>query len=302
MTDRMALLESALDSLPDGLALLDCEGGVVFWNRAAEAITGYSLIDLLGCTVPDALRPLLNAPGATSVPADARSGRAALARARHKLGHDLPVITRTLLLRDELGDGLGAVTLFHPAERLDALPQGDSAGDRSAEECQAGLAQRLQSEFEDSQRSGEPFGVLWIAVDQGAELRRTHGAAACTAMAEKIRRALSAGLRPADELGRWSDDEFLVMAHERTPEMLVAHAQSLAGLARTADFRWWGDRVSLTVSIGAAQAHADESLPQLLNRAREAMRASMWGGGNRVTFAQRMDPSQDSAINSGVQA
>jgi chemotaxis protein MotA len=28
----------------------------------------------------------------------------------------------------------------------------------------------------------------------------------------------------------------------------------LAGLARTADFRWWGDRVSLTVSIGAAQA------------------------------------------------
>ena len=29
------------------------------------------------------------------------------------------------------------------------------------------------------------------------------------------------------------------------PEMLAAHAQMLAGLARTADFRWWGDRLSL---------------------------------------------------------
>ena len=28
----------------------------------------------------------------------------------------------------------------------------------------------------------------------------------------------------------------------------------LAGLARTADFRWWGDRVSLTVSVGVAMA------------------------------------------------
>ena len=37
----MALLESALDSLPDGVSLFECEGGVVFWNQAAEAITGY---------------------------------------------------------------------------------------------------------------------------------------------------------------------------------------------------------------------------------------------------------------------
>ena len=58
-------------------------------------------------------------------------------------------------------------------------------------------------------------------------------------------------------MGRWGDDEFLIVAHERSAEMLASHAQTLAGLARTADFRWWGDRVSLTVSIGAAQAGGD---------------------------------------------
>jgi GGDEF domain-containing protein len=69
--------------------------------------------------------------------------------------------------------------------------------------------------------------------------------------------------------------------------MLAAHAQVLAGLARTADFRWWGDRISLTVSIGAAQAAPSETLAQLLERAQEAMAASIDAGGNHITSAAR---------------
>ena len=86
-------------------------------------------------------------------------------------------------------------------------------------------------------------------------------------------------------MGRWGDDEFLVVSHERTPEMLAVHAQTLAGLARTADFRWWGDRVSLTASIGAAQANQVETLAQLLDRAQKAMTQSLHGGGNRISAA-----------------
>src|SRR5271157_5106726 len=97
-------------------------------------------------------------------------------------------------------------------------------------------------------------------------------------------------LRPGEELGRWGEDEFLVISHELTPEMLAAHAEVLAGLARTADFHWWGDRVSLTVSIGAAQAAPAESLAQLLERAQEAMVSSIHAGGNHITFAPGGQP------------
>jgi PleD family two-component response regulator len=96
---------------------------------------------------------------------------------------------------------------------------------------------------------------------------------------------MASGLRPAEEMGRWGDDEFLILSHERTPEMLAAHAQVLAGLARTADFRWWGDRASLTVSIGAAQAEREESLVDLLERAKAAMFTSFHAGGNQITSA-----------------
>jgi PleD family two-component response regulator len=88
-------------------------------------------------------------------------------------------------------------------------------------------------------------------------------------------------------MGRWGADEFLVVSHERTAEMLVAHAQTVAGQARTADFRWWGDKVSITVSIGAAhwRSETDETLAQLLDRAKKAMESSTSTGGNRVSGA-----------------
>jgi diguanylate cyclase (GGDEF)-like protein len=210
-----------------------------------------------------------------------------LVNARHKLGHGIPVIARVLVLRDGLAERIGTAALFHPAESLDALPHGESSEDEEVDQGRAEFEERLQMEFDDFTRGGPPFSVLWIGVDQAEELRKTHGASACHQMLEKVRHALVHGLRPAEEMSRWGDDEFLIVAHERSAEMLASHAQALAGLARTADFRWWGDRVSLTVSIGAAQAGGDraETLAQLLERAREAMETSSRTGGNRATLA-----------------
>jgi diguanylate cyclase (GGDEF)-like protein/PAS domain S-box-containing protein len=290
MTDRTELLEAAFDSVPEGAGLFDGEGTVMFWNQAAQGITGYPAVELQGRLLPECLEPLLAARSGNEdshAPAAVAEGRRSLAQARHKLGHDVPVIARVLVLRNELGDRIGTALLFHPAESLDALPQGESSADQGVAESRAELEERLQTEFDDFARGGCPLGVLWISIDQAEELRKTHGAAACNAMLEKVRHALAQSLRPAEEMGRWGGNGFLIVAHERSADMLAAHAQMLAGRARTADFRWWGDRISITASIGAAQAGSDatETLIQLLNRAREAMQASSREGGNRVTAA-----------------
>ncbi len=287
MGDRTELLEAALDSLPEGIALLGAESQVVFWNRAAEAITGYAGAEVLGRAAPAALEALLSGPrpaGPESC-AEPQTGHGALVHLEHKLGHGVPAMLRNLVLRDGLGGRIGMAAVFHPAESLDALPHGECGEGSSVEADQAEFEERLEAVFDDFRQGGESFGVLWITVDQAHELRKTHGAGACEAMLEKVERAMAHGLRPAEEMGRWGDDEFLVLSHERTPEMLAAHAQALAGLARTADFRWWGDRLSLTVSIGAAQAQADGTLAGLLERAKAAMSSSFHAGGNHITLA-----------------
>jgi diguanylate cyclase (GGDEF)-like protein len=194
-------------------------------------------------------------------------------------------MARYFLLRDGMGGRMGMTILFHPADSLDALPHGECVQSGDVKASQAALEDRLETMFGDCARGGLSFGVLWISVDQAAELRKTHGTKACEAMLEKVERAMANGLRPGEEMGRWGDDEFLILSHERTPEMLATHAQGLAGLARTADFRWWGDRASLTVSIGAAQAEQEGSLADLLERSKAAMLTSFHAGGNQITSA-----------------
>lgn len=290
MNDRNELLEAALDSRPDGIALLDDDGQVVFWNRAAEAITGYTGLEVLAHFIPASLGPLLSESALReeiplgSAPAPAGG---ALVHVRHKLGHGVPAIARRVILRNGLGERIGMAVAFHPAESLDALPFGGAGEEAGENESLADLKERLQAEFDDFSGGGPPFGVLLITVDQEDALRKSHGVGACSAMREKVRHALAEGLRPTEQMGRGSGAEFLIVAHERTAPMLLAHAQKLVGLARTADFRWWGDRVSVSASIGAAQATraGEETLAQLLGRAREAMETSVSAGGNRVTVA-----------------
>lgn len=288
MADRTELLEAALDSLPDGIAFADLEGQVKFWNHAAEAISGHLALDLLGRPVRETLDALIvggarqwvNETDAETVP-----GRGSMVRVRHRLGHDLPVMVRVLALRDGLGGRIGTAVIFHPAENLDALPRGDCGESEDVEASQSELEDRLNAEYDDFTRGSVPFGVLWITVDQAHGLRKTHGVRACEAMVERVERTLMHGLRPTEQIGRWGEDEFLVLSHERTPETLAAHAQVLAGLTRTTEFRWWGDRISLTVSIGAAQADQLETLAQLLDRSQGAMLTSIHAGGNHVTLA-----------------
>ena len=286
MADRTELLESALDGMHDGIALFGMEGEVAFWNQAAEVATGYAAVEVIGRATPNGLELL--SPESALLRQWNNAGRGALVKARHKLGHEVQLVARSMVLRDGLGERIGTAIVFHPAESLDALPHGLRSDSALVSLSEIDFGEHLRCEFEDCTAGGLPFGILWIKVDQAESLRKTHGAGACEGMLDKLQHALAAGLRPADVLGRWGDDEFLIISHERTQEMFAAHARMLARLARTTDFKWWGDRVSITVSIGAVQAVqlGDENLVHLLERAQSAMEMSMRTGGNCVTQAQ----------------
>lgn len=294
----MELFEAALDSLPDGVGLLGREGEVLFWSQAAQSITGYSAIELLGREVPDDLDPLVRsrvyAENVESPDVTPEKHRF-VAQVQHKFGHCVPVIASALVLDNRMGERIGLALLFHPVESQDALPQNELCDVSDLNGAHTDLLERLQIEFDDYRRDGGPFGVIRIAVDQVLDLRKTHGAPACHSMLEKVCYALAHGLRPGEEIGYWSGDGFLVIAHERNSEMLAEHAKTLVGLARTADFRWWGDRISLTASVGAANAASDprESLSHLLERADQALDASIREGGNRATLLVASHPSNE---------
>lgn len=297
MADRVGLMEAALDAYPEGLALLDGEERVVLWNRAAEQMTGHPGAEVVGKRLPETLEAVATGRHC-EIHGEPRNGpqpgRGSLVHARHKLGRDVPTIARRVILRDGLGARIGTAIAFHPAELFNALPHGETSEVEEVRQNRAELKDRLENEYEMFIHESVPLAVLWIVVDQGLELRSTHGARACETMLEAVERTLANGLRPGEEIGRWGDVEFLVLSHQSSAEALLSHGQMLAGLARTADFRWWGDRISLTVSVGGAMAEKEETLTQLLENACAAMHHSLHAGGNQVTVEARRQPCSPS--------
>jgi diguanylate cyclase (GGDEF)-like protein len=296
VTDRESILEAAFDVLDECVVLLDGLGRVVLWNQAAEELTGYRASEVLGHGCPAALY---------KVDAEhlARSEAACAARAagpddRHEFGgavagyaaglmpvlvvggHVVPAMLRRLGVAD------GVALLFYAVEEADHLPHGVSSAGSGVERSQAEMEDRLDEAHHLWVTNRIPFGVMWVTVDQSAALRRTHGREACDAMLRIVEQTLARGLKTGEILGRWGDDDYLVLSHERTAEMLVAHGQRLNGFVRTADFRWWGDRVNVTASIGASQAVEDETLHHMLTAAQKAAKTSAYAGGNRVSQAR----------------
>jgi diguanylate cyclase (GGDEF)-like protein len=321
MSDRLEMLESTLNLVEEGVVVLDEQSTILFWSGAAETLTGFTSREMLWqqcppnlCRVdpgddsppPDKSLQAVRGAGSASSSidvlgmgtfysdstasecegADDESPRQ-LVSMLHKLGHTLPVMLRRVALRKLCGPTVGTALFFFPVEETDALPHGECGEDRCVERSQSDMEDRMGAAYHQWVSSGIPFGVLWITVDQAQSLRKTHGRDACEEMLHTIEQTLLRQMKPAEVIGRWGCNEFLLLTHERSAELLLERAQRLAGLARTADFRWWGDRVGLTVSIGASQATPADTLQSLLDIACQAMHASQYAGGNHVTEARK---------------
>ena len=317
MGDRLAMLEATLDLMEEGIAVLDEQSRVVYWNLAAAALTGYAAQDMVCRPCPEDLfrvdrqhRDNVIASAEAELKAGFAEGgnvsglsvsqpvaetlraadpvleRLTLVSIHHKLGHEVPGMLRKVTLQDAQASAMGTVLLFYPAEEVDALPRGESGEATGIEASQAEMEDRLDAAHHQWTTSGMPFGLLWITVDQARSLRKTHGRDACEAMLRAVEDTLLRQMKPSETIGRWGDNEFLVIAHERSAQLLTDHARRLAGLARIVDFRWWGDRIGLTLSIGTSFAIEADTLPDLLNRAGQAMRSSEYAGGNCVTEAR----------------
>jgi len=327
MSNRMELLEATLDLMDEGVVILDEQSNVLFWNKAAAALTGHPPEDVVARPCPEDLYRVneehrtragtSHGRGKRGISVKAADGfgwayaaysdrppvseadvkshndtteplhTATLVSMSHKQGHSVPGMLRRVALRNSCGELAGAALLFYPVEEMDNLPHGETGECADIERDQADMEDRLDAAHHQWLTSHMPFGLLWITVDQAQSLRKTHGRDACEAMLRTLEQTLSRQMKPAEVLGRWGSNEFLVLAHERTAELLAERARRLAGLARTADFRWWGDRIGLTVSTGTSQATEGDTLQAMLQRTRQAMQASEYYGGNHVTEARR---------------
>ncbi|MDQ2825499.1 MAG: sensor domain-containing diguanylate cyclase [Actinomycetota bacterium] len=145
---------------------------------------------------------------------------------------------------------------------------------------------RLESELSRAVRFTEPFGVVFVELDQMKVVNDRHGHQAGDTVLIELARRLTEAVREVDLVARWGGDEFTLLL----PKTGLAGAGLLAEKIRTAvgtvPFRVDTGSLNLTISVGvAAYPEHGSSGKDLVAAADAAMYRAKAGGRNRVEHA-----------------
>lgn len=287
----------AVDNLHDGVYFVDSSRKILYWNRAAEEISGYAAADVLGRAcfdnvlkhVDDLGRELCQTacPLAKTI-ADGRT-REAQVYLFHRDGHRQPVEVRTVPVRDAAGMIVGAVEVFADSSEAVAVRRRlDELSRLALVDPLTGVGNRRYAELtlraaaQEAQRYGKPFAVLFIDIDRFKRVNDTHGHSVGDEVLKTVARTITDSSRIFDTVARWGGEEFLVVA----PHVSEAEAATVAGrlralVARSAVPLPQGP-LHVTVSVGAIVAHGQTPAEAVIDRADRLMYEAKAGGRDRV--------------------
>jgi diguanylate cyclase (GGDEF)-like protein len=139
-----------------------------------------------------------------------------------------------------------------------------------------------------ARRYARPLGVLYVDLDRLKSVNEAYGEGAGDRYLAIVAAALSRALRETDTVGRWGDDEFLVLLPETGSDGAAIVAERLLAMVSGSPALLGEHQVRPSVSIGIALYPEHGDAPEkLLERAAAAMeQARMRGGGSFSVFGQ----------------
>lgn len=289
--DEPDLYRDIMESLPIGLCVIDLQKKIVLWSDGAERITGHLRHEVVGRScVAD---PLLHCdqPGCEFCSEECVLARAmktaqpteASGLLHHKSGHELPVRMQAVPVHNRRGSVIGAVEVF---EELAPSVSHTGADNRSLPICIDGVTNvatspMMQSHLRESLATFNadliPFVILFFRLEGLDRFRAALGLEAASSLLRVVARTLESVLWKTDYVGRWRDNEFLVILNGRSDEMVRSVCDRLRHMLANDAIEWWGERRSLPVSISQATSEAGDTVESLLGRAQKSLDgASEW--------------------------
>lgn len=143
------------------------------------------------------------------------------------------------------------------------------------------LDTRMETELARRTRYGHSLSVIMTDIDRFKYVNDTYGHTAGDVVLRAFANQLGESVRTSDFVARFGGEEFVLLL----PNTEVEEAAALAERIREATKRLRFDQpdLVLTASFGVTTARPNESIPEVLSRADEAMYLSKSTGRDRVT-------------------
>lgn len=287
-----------LDSLEDGVYLVDRRRRILFWNAAAERISGYEASEVVGRRCFENILRHIDCNGSrlcTGLCPLAYTMRDGVPRSgdiwlHHKAGQRVPVSVRVTPIRDGAGQVIGGMEFFTDRSRLVASEEQVSTLRALAlNDPLTGLPNRryfeleLNSRLAAVRRHHHSLGLLFADIDRFKAINDTHGHDVGDMALKMVANTLAANLRTGDTVARYGGEEFAILLPLIDASAMTGLAERLRMLVRRCSIDLpAGGEVSVTLTIGATQATPDDDAAVLLRRVDEQLYRGKRAGRDRV--------------------
>jgi diguanylate cyclase (GGDEF)-like protein/PAS domain S-box-containing protein len=287
------LCRSILESLPTGLCVLDMQKKIVFWSDGAERITGHLRHEVIGhccvagillhCDQPDCEFCTEECPIARAIKTSQPTEAVGLMH--HKAGHEIPIRIRAVPVHNQHGSIIGAAETFEELQPITGPPD-DRDGNVRLPGCidsvtsvasHALMRSHLRQTLGTFVEVQVPFGVLCLRLVGLEHFRASLGPEAASSLLRVVARSLQSTLWSTDYIGRWNDDQFLVILNGCREDSLQSVHERVRRMLSKSGIEWWGERRSLPISIGQAMVQADDTVESLMERAQKSLEAASAG-------------------------
>jgi diguanylate cyclase (GGDEF)-like protein/PAS domain S-box-containing protein len=299
LLDAVVDITEVADALKDGLYVTDRDRRVVFWNKAAERISGFPAEEVVGHRCADNVLAHVDAEGVPlclagcplTATIEDRQRREMTVFLHHKLGHRVPVSVRAQAVVDVSGAVVGALEVFSDESPLDALRAKVAELESLAlidpltqVPNRRYLASELVAQFAMMERTAMPFGIVFLDIDKFKRFNDEHGHEVGDAALKTVARTLSATVRSHDSVGRWGGEEFLAVLPNIQPIGLRALSHRLCRMVRQSRVPTGSVTLAVTVSGGATLALPTDTPATIIERVDALMYASKRAGGDGISM------------------
>jgi len=289
---------TVLDNLQTGVYIVDRNRRIRFWNEGAEQITGYLRQDVVGrflrdhlLTTGDAVKDIDSEPE-DPINLVFRDGKPSTMDVSilHKDGYRVPIVLRTMPIRNSRGAVVGAAESFEKnrsasewTRRQAGFANFGCLDSVTGVAAQSFMETQLRENLTTFAEHNIPFGILLVQIDHMDQFRASRGPGVVSTILRVIAQSVENCVRPTDLVGCWGANQFIAILMECRESEVARVGERVRKMISRAEIEWWGDKFSVTSPVGGAGCRAGDNSELLIARAAASLQESIGKGGNCVT-------------------
>jgi len=296
-----AFYREMVECLHEGVYTMDRDRRILYWNKAAEEIAGYSAAEVVGTRCADNVLEHVDENGTELCkglcPAERAmqtgAGQEARVFLKHKLGQRVPVRVRAAPMRNARGEVIGAVEIFSEdsmsmllEQRMKELERLAMLDELTRLPNRRYLETAIESRLGERERYSWPFGVLMMDLDRLKAVNDTWGHPVGDQALRMTANTLHNSSRPYDVVGRWGGDEFLAVIGNVDADGLRRIGERCRALVERSALTRRSGVIRVTISVGGAIAAPQETGDSLVRRADAMLLLAKDSGRNQVQLTE----------------